>query len=104
VIEPDGPPLALEVAYALARARVLMARSEGEGVDGGAVRESAERALQAMEDVRRIKNQLSGAITGIEKGTEMIEEMATHVRGHLQRIDELVLAAETDDGAPQLEL
>ena len=36
--DADEGPLALQVAYALARARVLMARGGAEGVDGAAVR------------------------------------------------------------------
>ena len=35
--DADEGPLALQVAYALARARVLMARGGAEGVDGAAV-------------------------------------------------------------------
>ena len=36
--DADEGPLALQVAYSLARARVLMARGGGEGVDAAAVR------------------------------------------------------------------
>jgi hypothetical protein len=59
--EEAGSELALELAYRLARARVLMKRGEVDGVDAGAVRDSVDRALQAMEDVRRVKSQLTGA-------------------------------------------
>jgi len=41
--EAEGP-LALELAYSLARARVLMRRSEAEGVDEAAVRATVERS------------------------------------------------------------
>src|SRR3954447_18262041 len=41
--------LALELAYSLARARVLMSRSETEDVDSAAIRDAVERALNAME-------------------------------------------------------
>jgi len=60
----DGSTLALEVAYGLARARVLMARAAGGGIDEGALRVEVERAQGAMEDVRRIKSQLTNATTG----------------------------------------
>ena len=39
--DADEGPLALQVAYALARARVLMARGGAEGVDGAAVADSS---------------------------------------------------------------
>ncbi len=85
--EPDDPnPLGLQVAYALARARVLMARGAGEGIDAGAVRDTAERAVGAMEDVRRVKQQLTGAKTQIDKAAEIVEGMAARVRGHLEEI------------------
>ena len=42
--DADEGPLALQVAYALARARVLMARGGAEGVDGAAVADTVERA------------------------------------------------------------
>ncbi|MDX6681888.1 MAG: hypothetical protein QOG94_1927, partial [Solirubrobacteraceae bacterium] len=61
----DDARLALEVAYALARARVLMNRGEEESVDAVAVRAEVERALGAMEDVRRIKVHLTNASGGI---------------------------------------
>ena len=55
----DGSRLALEVAYSLARARVLMAKGGAEGLDATALRAEVERATVAMEDVRRIKSQLT---------------------------------------------
>ena len=58
--DPDHGPLALQVAYSLARARVLMARGDGEGVDAAAVTDTVERALAALDDVRRIRQQLTG--------------------------------------------
>jgi hypothetical protein len=97
----DESRLALELAYSLARARVLMARSESEGVDGAAVRDVVERALAGMEDVRRVKSSLTGATTQINRATEIIEVMADRVREHLRQIDELVLAAEGEiEAAP----
>ena len=42
--DADEGPLALQVAYALARARVLMARGGAEGIDGAAVADIVERA------------------------------------------------------------
>ena len=92
--DDGGPQIALDVAYSLARARVLMTRSEGEGVDGAAVRERVERALTAMDDVRRIKSQLTGATTSIEGARDILEGMAATVRGYLAEVDQMVLAAD----------
>jgi hypothetical protein len=87
----DGSTLALEVAYGLARARVLMARAAGGGIDEGALRVELERAQGAMEDVRRIKSQLTNATSGIEAARTILDAMAANVRGHLTAI-ELLLA------------
>ncbi len=93
--DPDeGSTLALEVAYGLARARVLMARAEGGGIDEGALRVEVERAQGAMEDVRRVKSQLTNATTGIEEARRIVEAMATSVRGHLTTIERLLAAAD----------
>ena len=42
----EGSTLSLEVAYSLARARVLMARGEADGIDPSAIREAIERATR----------------------------------------------------------
>ncbi len=103
VLDPaggDAPPLALQVAYSLARARVLMARVAGAGeqIDGLAIRETCERAVAAMEDVRRMKVQLTGARTQIDKAGEIADSMTARVRQYLGEIDALV-AAGTPAGA-----
>jgi hypothetical protein len=96
VFDPeDGSQLALEVAYSLARARVLMARADGEGLDASALRAEVERAIGAMEDVRRIKQQLTHAAHGIEGARAVLEELDRRVRLHLQQID--VLLAPPDE-------
>jgi uncharacterized protein DUF2130 len=92
----DGSTLALEVAYGLARARVLMARTDDDGIDAGALQVEVERAQGAMDDVRRIKSQLTNAATGIETAREILDAMAAGVRGHLAAIEGLLSAA---DGA-----
>jgi hypothetical protein len=89
--DPDeGSTLALEVAYGLARARVLMARAAGGGLDTAALRAEVERAQGAMEDVRRIKSQLTNATTGIEEARKIVDAMAVTVRGHLATIEQLL--------------
>jgi hypothetical protein len=98
--EPDDGGLALELAYSLARARVLMQRSESDGIDAAAIRDTVDRALQSMEDVRKIKNQLTGAKTNIDNARGMIDTMAEAVRERLRQVDELVRSGEAGE-APQ---
>ena len=94
VFDPvEGSRLALEVAYSLARARVLMARGGVEGLDAAALRAEVERAEGAMDDVRRIKLHLTNAAGGIEQARAVLESMVERVRGHLEAIDALVAAA-----------
>ncbi len=90
----DGSRLALEVAYSLARARVLMARGQADGLDAGALKAETERALTALEDVRRIKLTLTSASSSIEDARALVEAMAGRVREHLERIDGIVAAAD----------
>ncbi|MBA2343298.1 MAG: hypothetical protein H0V85_07570 [Thermoleophilaceae bacterium] len=96
--------LALELAYKLARARVLMARSDAEGVDAGAIGETTERALSTMDEVRKIKQHLTGAKSSIDKGDELLEAMAQRVRVHLREIEDLLRPAGEDADAGQLDL
>src|SRR5439155_318215 len=81
--EPDGDDrLALEVGYSLARARVLMTRGDGEGLDAAAVSEAVERTLGALEDVRRIKQQLTGAEVPRLDGRRAIRDHAGELERH----------------------
>ena len=65
VYDPEQGGRALQLAYLLARARVLMARGEAEGLDTTAVRAELERALGALEEGRRIRQQLTIATNGV---------------------------------------
>ena len=102
VWDPEGDSgLPLELAYSLARARVLMAASESEGIDGAAVRDTVERALGAMEEVRKVKSSLTGAKTQIDRAAGIIDTMSERVREHLRQIDDLVaVASGATDPAP----
>ncbi len=96
--DPDeGSTLALEVAYGLARARVLMAHAGDGGIDTSALRAEVERAQGAMENVRRIKSQLTNATNGIEEARTILDVMAGDVRGHLAAIEALLAVAGDDD-------
>jgi hypothetical protein len=97
VYDPEeGSRLALEVAYSLARSRVLMAKGGVEGLDASALRAEVERALGAMEDVRRVKLHLTNAASGIEEARRVVEAMAERVRGHLAQIEALLAAKEPE--------
>ncbi len=107
-MDPDAGTLALELGYRLARARVLMKRADADGIDAGALRATVERALGALADERRIKAQLTGAKTGIDRAYELVEAMAARVRVHLEEIDSLVRPPDaepaTEPADDQLEL
>src|SRR3954452_13533556 len=94
VYDPEEGPLALQVAYALARARVLMAAGSVDGLDAPALRAEVERALGALDDVRRIKLHLTTAACAIESARGVLEGMTERVRGHLAAIDALVDSAD----------
>jgi len=98
----DGLEGADRFSELLARARVLMKRGDVEGIDAAAVRDSVERALQAMAEVRKVKGQLTGAKSSIDTAYEIIEAMAARVRQQLEEIDELASAGDSADS--QLEL
>src|SRR3954465_9781358 len=95
--DPEEGPLGLQAAYALARARVLMVRGGEDEIDASAVRDTVERAVGAMEDVRRVKQQLTGAKTQIDKAAATVEAMAARVRAHLAEIDELLTGTGEDE-------
>jgi hypothetical protein len=91
--DPEDGTLGLQVAYALARARVLLRRADGEGIDAEAVRASTERALQELGEVQRIKQQLTASKTAVDKAAEIVDGMAGAVKAQLAEIQALVAAA-----------
>jgi hypothetical protein len=95
-LDPDSGMLALELGYRLARARVLMKRSDADGIDAGELRSTIERALAALAEERKIKQQLTGAKGNIERAYGMVEVMAARVREHLAEIDSMVRPADAD--------
>jgi hypothetical protein len=106
-LDPQSGTLPLELGYRLARARVLMKRADGDGIDAGAVRDTLERAVAALTEERRIKQQLTGAKTGIDRAYELVELMAARVRALLGEIDALVRPGDEEPPAlreDQLEL
>jgi len=91
VYDPEeGATLELEFAYRLARARVSLAREGGDELDAAAVRATVGRALDAMEEVRKIKSQLTTAASGIGSARDLLEAMALRVRSELGEIEEQI--------------
>jgi hypothetical protein len=106
-LDPDAGTLPLELGYRLARARVLMKRADGDGIDAGAVRDTVERAVAALTEERRIKLHLTGSKTGIDRAYELVDAMAHRVRELLAEIDSLVRPGDDELSAArehQLEL
>jgi hypothetical protein len=99
-LDPDAGALPLELGYRLARARVLMKRSDLDGIDAGALRATIERALGALAEERKIKQQLTGAKNGITKAYDIVEAMAAQIRGLLEEIDALVRQPDEAPAAP----
>jgi hypothetical protein len=98
-LDADDPAaLPLEIGYRLARARVLMQRSDADGIDAGAVRDRVDRALQAMDDVRKVKGKLTGAKTGIDDAYSVLEAMAIQVREQLEEIEALARGGADESG------
>ncbi|MDQ3935206.1 MAG: hypothetical protein M3340_11325 [Actinomycetota bacterium] len=97
--DPDeDSPLALEIAYALARARVLMTRADEGEVDPAAIRDAVDSALAVMEGTKAIKSELTGATNKISKAGGLIEQMEGAVRAKLREIDALAAAGASADG------
>src|ERR671924_263069 len=99
-LDPEAGTLPLELGYRLARARVLMKRADGDGIDAGAVRDTVERALGALTEERRVKLHLTGAKTGIDRAYELVETMGARVRALLAEIDTLVRPGDEEPAAP----
>ena len=91
--DPEGSPLPLEVAYRLARARVLMAARRERRDRRAAVHGVVERALASLDETRKVKSQLTGAVSNIEKARTLVEGMEAQVRRQLGELDELVTRA-----------
>jgi polyhydroxyalkanoate synthesis regulator phasin len=97
VFDPeDGGRLGLEVAYKLARARVLMARAGQDGLDPAVIRERVERALGALDEARSAKRELTNAGSAIDKARGYVETLESRVRAHLDEIDGLLAGAEEE--------
>ena len=89
----EGSRIGLEVAYKLARARVLMAKAENDGLDPTALRDKVERALGALDEARNAKRELTNAAGAIERARGSVESLEERVRSQLGEIDALLAGA-----------
>lgn len=94
VFDPeDGSTLEVEFAYRVARMRVTAAREGSEDIDAAAVRATVARAVTAMDDVRKIKSQLTTAQNGIGGAKELLDVVEARVRAELDQVDAALAAA-----------
>jgi hypothetical protein len=89
VFDPeDGSTLELEFAYRVARARVTSIREGADEVDPAVLRATVARALAAMDEVRKVKSQLTAAQNGIGGARDLLGSLEARVRAELAQIDE----------------
>jgi hypothetical protein len=93
--EPDS--LALEVAYRLAAARVLMARDRELDVDAVAVRDTTAEAITLLKQAQAIRSILTGIKTSSDKARANLDAMIASLQEKLDRIDSLVAEADVSD-------
>jgi hypothetical protein len=98
VYDPEhGGRQALQVAYALARARVLMARGDAEGLDASAVRAELERAVGALEEGRKIRQQLTHASNAVSAARDILDGMERRAKVHLEQVDTMLAEASAEE-------
>jgi hypothetical protein len=85
--DPSG--LALEVAYRLAAARVLIARDGELEVDAAAVRDAAQDAVSTLKQAQAIRSTLTGIKTSSDKAREGLDALVASVQAKLERIESL---------------
>ena len=101
VFDPeDGSKLELEFAYRVARARVTALREGADEIDAAAVRATVARAVAAMDDVRKIKSQLTTAQNGIGGARDLLEAVEARVRAELSQVDDALAPAAPQDALP----
>lgn len=88
VLAAGESTLILQTAYALARARVLMGAT-GEEIDSVAVTEAAQRALQALDELRMVKSRLTAAAGDLNSASNLLDMIAGQVRREIQQLAEL---------------
>jgi hypothetical protein len=92
----DGSALELEFVYRVARARVAAVREGSHEVDSAQLRATVARAVAAMDDIRRVKSQLTTAQNGIGGARDMLVALEERVRSELSQLDEALTPADAD--------
>ena len=88
--DPGDGPLALQVAYSLARARRWRARRRRRHRRGGGHRHGRARGGSPRGRAAHPPVFFNGAKTQIDKASEIVGAMSAQVRGHLEEIAALV--------------
>jgi hypothetical protein len=96
----EGSTLELEFAYRVARARVTALREGRDVIDAAAIRATVARAVVAMDDVRKVKSQLTAAQNGIGGAQEVLGAVEARVRAELAQVDEALAPAAPQDAFP----
>ena len=96
----EGSTLELEFAYRVARARVTAVREGADEIDAAAIRATVARAVAAMDDLRKIKSQLTTAQNGIGGAQEMLAAVEARVRAELTQVDEALAPVAPQDALP----
>lgn len=84
----DDDEIGLEIAYSLARARVLLREKASAGADVAGALKAIEQAAQKLDDVRRIKLKLTSIQGAAEETKGLVEDMTNVVRSILKRAQE----------------
>jgi hypothetical protein len=92
--EPES--LALEVAYRLAAARVVMGRERDLTIDPAEVRVAAEEAVSCLKQAQAIRTSLTGIKTSSDKARATLDDMVESVRARLERIESLIEVADAE--------
>ncbi len=94
IFDPElGSTLELEFAYRVARMRITASREGSDEIDAAAVRATVARAVTAMDDVRKVKSQLTQAQNGIGGAKELLDVVEGRVRAELDQVDAALAAA-----------
>lgn len=85
--EDETAAVALEFAYSIARARVLMnQRKSGGEIDVDAIEAAVERAAGALEEVRRVRSSLTSATSSIEQARVALDSLVAATKTHIESI------------------
>lgn len=85
-VDDETTMVGLELAYALARARVLMTKVDSGSIDVAAAQASIEKVILTIDSLRHVKSSLSSIQKNIEQLKGSVDALTTNARGHIQDI------------------